>query len=230
MWSQIDALDGKVAEATQIDALQVIWTLQRAFTRWLLSRPGSIPDIATAVGRYHDGMRDIRAGERILPDPQRPAYESSIREWVAKGVPAALAEQLAALPYLESTPDIIEQARERKLKPVDVAKVHFRLGDALRLPWLQQQIDALAVDGRWHAVARGVLREELGQQQRVLVGQVLSMPGANADAKVRHWLERDDSSLRFTLAMLDELAAQKTLDYPTASVAVQRLSQLASRG
>ena len=59
---------------------------------------------------------------------------------------------------------------------------------------------------------------------------VLSMPGANADAKVRHWLERDDSSLRFTLAMLTELAAQKTLDYPTASVAVQRLSQLASRG
>jgi glutamate dehydrogenase len=30
--------------------------------------------------------------------------------------------------------------------------------------------------------------------------------------------------------MLGELAAQKTLDYPTVSVAVQRLSQLASRG
>jgi len=60
--------------------------------------------------------------------------------------------------------------------------------------------------------------------------QVLAMPGANADAKVRHWLERDDASLRFTLSMLAELAAQKTLDYPTASVAVQRLSQLASRG
>ena len=56
------------------------------------------------------------------------------------------------------------------------------------------------------------------------------MPGSDADAKVRAWLNRDDSSLRFTLAMLDEIAAQKTLDYPTASVAVQRLSQLASRG
>jgi glutamate dehydrogenase len=75
-----------------------------------------------------------------------------------------------------------------------------------------------------------VLREELGQQQRILVGQVLSMPGATPDAKVRHWLERDDASLRFTLSMLNELAAQKTLDYPTASVAVQRLQQLASRG
>ena len=56
------------------------------------------------------------------------------------------------------------------------------------------------------------------------------MPGATADAKVAAWLDRDDASLRFTLAMLNELAAQKTLDYPTASVAVRRLSQLASRG
>ena len=56
------------------------------------------------------------------------------------------------------------------------------------------------------------------------------MPGANPDAKVERWLRRDDGSLRFTMAMLGELASQKTMDYPTASVAVQRLSQLASRG
>jgi glutamate dehydrogenase len=75
-----------------------------------------------------------------------------------------------------------------------------------------------------------VLREELATQQRALVQQVLSMPGSSPDAKVQNWLQRDDASLRFTLSMLNELAAQKSLDYPTASVAVQRLSQLASRG
>ncbi len=230
LWAQIDALDGKVAESVQIDALQVIWQLQRSFTRWLLSRPGAIPDIATAVSRYHHGFRDIRAGEGILPGPQRPAYEASIRDWQAHGVPADLAGQLAALPYLEPCPDIIEVAREHKLKPVDVAKVHFRLGDALNLPWLAAQIDMLPVDGRWHAVARGVLREELAVQQRALLQQVLARPGTNADAKVRSWLERGDPALRFTLAMLNELAAQKALDYPTSSVAVQRLSQLATRG
>ena len=229
LWTKIDALDGKVAESVQVDALQVIWHLQRSFTRWLLSRPGAIPDIATAVARYHDGFRDIRAGENILPAAQRPSYEASLRTWRAHGVPQELAGQLAALPYLEPCADIIEVARDRKLKPVDVAKVHFRIGDALNLPWLQAQIDALAVDGRWHAVARGVLREELATQQRALVQQVLARPGANADAKVKSWLERDDAALRFTLSMLNELAAQKTLDYPTASVAVQRLSQLASR-
>ncbi len=56
--------------------------------------------------------------------------------------------------------------------------------------------------------------------------QVLDAPGANADARVKHWIERDDASLRFTLSMLAELAAQKSLDYPTASVAVRRLSML----
>ncbi len=229
LWVQIDALDGKVAEAVQIDALQVIWNLQRSFTRWLLARPGAIPDITTAVQRYHDGFRDIRAGDNIIPDSMRPGYEASLADWLGKDVPPALAGQLAALPYLEPCADIIELATERGGSPVDVARLHFRVGEALRVPWLTEQIDALEVEGRWHAVARGVLREELAVQQRTLVGQVLSMPGKTPEQKVAAWLERDDPALRFTLSMLSELAAQKTLDYPTASVAVQRLSQLAQR-
>jgi len=229
LWNQIDALDGKVPEAVQIDALQVIWSLQRSFTRWLLRRQGAIPDIASAVTRYHDGFNEIRAAEGVLPDSLRPAYEASLDDWQAKGLPAALAGQLAALPYLENSCDIIEVARARKLKPVEVSKVYFRLGEALQIPWLADQIDRLQVDGRWHAVARGVLRDELAAHQRSLSAQVLGMPGANADAKVAYWIGRDDPVLRFTLSMLGELAAQKTLDYPTASVAVQRLSQLAAQ-
>jgi glutamate dehydrogenase len=98
------------------------------------------------------------------------------------------------------------------------------------VPWLQEQIEALQVEGRWHAVARGVLRDELAAQMRALTAQVLEVQGANANDKVQRWLHRDDATLRFTLAMLSELATQKSLDYPTASVAVQRLSQLANRG
>ena len=229
LWNRIDALDGTVPESVQVDALQVIWNLQRAFTRWLLARPGAIPDITTAVERYHDGFHAIRDGRQIIADGQRAAHDASLQTWRDKGVPEDLSTQLAALPYLEAAWDIVEVASERRQKPVDVARLYFRLGEALNLPWLTEQIDALEVDGRWHAVARGVLREELGQQHRALVGQVLSMPGATPEAKVQAWLERDDSILRFTLAMLGELAAQKSLDYPTASVAVQRVSQLVQR-
>jgi len=230
LWAQIDALDGKLPESAQIDALQVIWNLQRSFVRWLLNRPGPMPGITEAVERYRDPFNDIRSASGVLPTSQRPAYEAALQEWKDKGMPPALAQQLAELPYLEPAFDIIELARARKLKPVDVSRVHFRLGEALRLPWLFEQIDALAVDGRWHAVARGVMRDELAAHHRVLAGQVIAQPGKDADAKVAAWLQRDDAALRFTLGMLGELAAQKTLDYPTLSVAVQKLGQLAAHG
>ena len=230
LWTQIDALDGTLPEAVQVDALEVIWKLQRSFVRWLLNRPGAMPGITAAVERYQGPFNDIRVASGVLPDSQRPAYEASVKQWKEKGLPAALAQQLSELQFLEPAFDIIELARTRKLKPVDVSKVHFRLGEALQMPWLFEQIDALEVNGRWHAVARGVLRDELAAHQRNLTGQVLSTKGASAEAKVAAWLNRDDSSLRFTLSMLAELAEQKTLDYPTVSVAVQRLGQLAAHG
>ncbi|AOS27877.1 glutamate dehydrogenase [Xanthomonas oryzae pv. oryzae] len=230
LWTQIDALDGTVSEAVQIDALEVIWRLQRSFVRWLLLRPGQMPGITAAVERYHGPFNDIRVASGVLSHAQRPQYEASVQEWQDKGLTPALAQQLSELRYLEPAFDIIETARTRKLKPVDVSKVHFRLGEALRLPWLFEQIDALEVNGRWHAVARGVLRDELAAHQRALVGQALTMPGSSAEDKVANWLARDDSSLRFTLAMLIDVAEQKTLDYPTVSVAVQRLGQLAAHG
>ncbi len=108
--------------------------------------------------------------------------------------------------------------------------MHFCLGAALGLPWLFAHIDALEVTGRWQAIARGVLRDELAAHQRSLSGHVLAMAGMSAEEKVDQWIGRDDSSLRFTLSMLAELNEQKTLDYPTLSVAVQRLGQLAAHG
>ena len=228
LWAQIDALDGQLPESVQVDALEVIWKLQRSFVRWLLQRPGAIPAISTAVERYQGPFEQIRSASGVLADAQRAGYEARVQGWKDKGLPASLAQQLAELAYLEPAFDIIELAIARKTRPVEMSKVHFRLGDALGLPWIFEQIDALEVNGRWHAIARGVLRDELAAHQRVLAGQVQGMKGSDASAKVAAWMARDDSALRFTLAMLGELAEQKSLDYPTVSVAVQRLGQLAA--
>src|SRR3546814_13256225 len=122
LWAQVDALDGKVPESVQIDALQVIWSLQRSMTRWLLARPGAIPGITAAVDRYHAGFHDIRAGEAILPYSHRPEYEASLAEWKTRGVPDALGQHLAALPYLEPCCDILEVPTARTPQQVDGAK------------------------------------------------------------------------------------------------------------
>ncbi|MBB1059367.1 NAD-glutamate dehydrogenase domain-containing protein [Marilutibacter spongiae] len=232
LWAQIDAVDGKVAESVQIDALQVIWHLMRSMSRWLLSRPGAIPEITEAMARYGDGLEAVRkALPESMSEVRREGFEQRQAEWRRKGFPAALAEQLAALPLLEFACDIVEIAHARRMPPAEVASAYFSLGAALHMPWLYEQIDALEVDGRWQALARGALRDELGIQQRALVGQILSTGGKKpARDKVEAWLKRDDASLRFTQAMLTELVNQKSIDYPTVSVAVRRLAQVAGSG
>ena len=230
LWAAIDGLDGKLPEAVQIDALQVIWNLLRSMSRWLLTRPGEMPEIAEAVARYAPGLTAVRdALPGILGANYRAGHEARLREWRAKGVPAELARQLAGLPLLEAGCDIVEVAMARKLKPVDVAEMFFGLGEVLDLPWLLEQIDALPVEGRWHAHARGVLRDELRAQQRALVAQVIGIGGKLPVAeRVTRWAERDDPALRFTQQMFADLRAQKALDYPTVSVAVRRLGQMAA--
>ncbi|MDQ3206231.1 MAG: NAD-glutamate dehydrogenase [Pseudomonadota bacterium] len=232
LWAQIDALDGKVTEAAQIDALQVIWHLMRTMSRWLLSRPGKIPEITKAMERYGDGLGAVRdALPTAMSDVRREGFDQRLEEWNAKGLPSALATELAALPLLEFGCDIVEIGHSRKLPPVEVARAYFALGAALHLPWLYDQIEALPVDGRWQALARGSLRDELGAQQRALVNQILAGGGRKtAEEKVAAWLQRDDPALRFTFNMIADLLTQKTLDYPTVSVAVRRLAQIAAAG
>ncbi|QDH71771.1 NAD-glutamate dehydrogenase [Marilutibacter alkalisoli] len=229
LWAQIDALDGKLPESAQIDALKVIWHLLRVMSRWLLSRPGAIPEITEAMARYGTGLKAVEAAlPEAMSDVRREAFEVRKAEWKAKGFPAALGAQLAALPLLEFGCDIVEIAHARRLPPAEVACAYFALGAALHMPWLYDQIDALQVDGRWQALARGALRDDLSVQQRALVGQILSTGGKrSAQAKVDAWLNRDDSALRFTQTMLLELTNQKSVDYATVSVAVRRLAQIA---
>ena len=174
---------------------------------------------------------DIRAGENILARSQRPGYEASLRDWKAKGVPAELGGQLAALPYLELG---LRHHRGRARAQAQAGgcgqgALPPRRGAATCRGWWRRS-------RRWRSTAAGTRSPAAccatnwrrssapGRARCWRCRAPTPMPRSSA------WLDRDDATLRFTLSMLNELAAQKTLDYPTASVAVQRLSQLASRG
>ena len=233
LWAGIDALDLKVPESAQLDALTGIWHLQRNMTRWLLNRPGESLDIAQKVERYAGGVAELRGAlAQVLPGEARGEYLADVAQWRQLGFPEDLAQAFASLPFLAYALDIVEVAIEQGLAVRDVAAAYFGLSDALHTKWLMDSVESLPVDGRWHAQARGVLRDELQAQQRALVGQVLGsasatrQPGALVDA----WLSRDDVTLRHTLAMFADMRNMRGLDYPTLSVAVRRLAQVVAAG
>ncbi|NUO72580.1 MAG: NAD-glutamate dehydrogenase, partial [Frateuria sp.] len=229
LWGEIEALDSKVAEDTQIDAIMQIWSQLRHMTRWLLNRPGGSLDIAVNVERYLDGVTALRkALPEALTETGRADFELSCEKWEGLGVPAELAVRLARISVLRAVLDMCEVAQQTGQPIATVARVFYELGETLDLEWLRGQIEALPVEGHWHAQARGSLLDELNHQHRALAQQVLALAGSRKDVSpVRAWLERDDATLKYTRSMLAEILTQNA-DYPIASVAVRRLAQLAA--
>ncbi len=232
MWAVIESLDGKVNGNTQIDALLVVWSTLRNLTRWLLNHTEPNLDIAVAVQRYHAGMRAVRA---CLPDAitprERARFDADKQKWIDAGFPQTLSSDLAVLPTPGSGLDIVAVAVEHNLKIDRAAEVYFALGEALHLSWLMGKIEQLPVESRWHAHARGALRDELYSRHRALTAQVIEQGGDGRGAElVAAWLNRDDPALKFTLGMFADMRTQVVADYPIVSVAVRRLAQLAQAG
>jgi glutamate dehydrogenase len=171
----------------------------------------SLPDLLTQTGRASRGV--------------------DLEKWQGMGFPEELAKKLATLPSLEVAMDIIETSQETGRPVEHVAGVFFDLGEALDIEWLRTQIEKLPVESRWHAQARGALRDELAVQQRAMVSQILASEQGRqgADGAVSAWLQREDPQLQFTRGMLDEIRGVD-VDYPIASVALRRLAQIAQSG
>ncbi len=232
-WASIDALDFTVPESAQSRAHEAIWALLRSFTRWLLNKPGESLQIAQMVERYGPAMSSLRGRiSEFLPNESRADYLDGVKSWENQGFPIDLAREFAAIPYLGYVLDMVDVSDERKLALDDVASVYFELTDVLHIKWLLDQIELLPVEGRWHAHARGVMRDDLHAQQRALVANVLSASTKKNKAKnaVREWLSRDDATLRYTLSMFSDMRNLRAMDYATLSVAVRRLAQIATAG
>jgi glutamate dehydrogenase len=229
LWSGIDALDGKVSQASQIDALMKLWSLLRNVSRWILNLPGTVLGITDLVQRYQPGMDALR---KALPDALtetgRAAWGVDLEKWLGMGFPDELARKLATIATLEISMDVIETALESGRPVEHVARVFFDLGEALDIEWLRGQIEKLTVESRWHAQARGALRDELAVQQRAMVKQILASEHGkqSPEGAVQAWLQRDNPTLQFTRGMLDEIRGVD-VDYPIASVALRRLAQIA---
>ena len=227
LWRGIDELNLQISKKVQLDALALVWTHLRGITRWLLNLPRQDFDIAATVDRFGSGFTAIsRALPQVLGVQGRKSYADERADWMDEGVPQELAERLTGLRFLNSALDIVRVALDSKRDVIEVAGTYFGLGEALHLDWLAQRIDEMPVEGRWHALARGSLHDEIQARQSALVAQVLAGAGNSADARITAWLERDGANLRYTRAMLEEIRSQRELDYPTASVVLQRLGQL----
>ena len=121
----------------------------------------------------------------------------------------------------------VEVAESRRLDSEDVARVYFQLGRGMRFDWLRARIEELEVEGRWQAMARGTLRENVARQQRALLETLLRQRGADSpEAALIEWMDGAKSEIARIQRTLEDMRTNGSMDFATLSVAIKEIERL----
>lgn len=230
LWSAIDALDNRVGADVQAGMHIEAGRLVLRATLWFLRRRREKLPIAEVLAIFQPGLAAFRAQLPAMLSPaDRETFEASAGALVAKGVPAALARDMAGLDALYAVLDTTEVARETGRPLEAVARVHFALAGDLELRWIGERITALPTDTTWQALARNALRDDLASQQRALATTVARLSPAATDppAMIAAWKERYAAPIARLAAMREELKRAGALDLAVLSVLLRELRGLA---
>jgi len=231
----IEALDNKVDAQVQMDMLEAtaaaIGVCVAGFLRDRAAGPLSIRRLVTTFGPPCARLK-ARLPKALGPGA-RAEMEKRMAELTAKKAPAALAAQIAQLPWLGFVADIAALATRAHSvgRPIDpTAAVYFRLREALGLDWIERAIDQLADGSDWHERARFALAGDLRASHTALAARALAGPArpraAAPDALIDAWLEANREAVAALEQMTAALRAEHAPDFAMLSVLVAELPRL----
>jgi glutamate dehydrogenase len=172
----------------QLDAAQL------DVARYLLASGVDALDAAT-LARWRTGIFGLRGHLREFLSASEAAQWDARRHRLAEaGLPAELADDLAAVPLADRGLNIVRILERTELPPVDVGLVYARLGEGTGLNWVYQRLPAADTRDPWDRMVIADLRTQLLDLQRQLTETVIAEkptdPRAAADAFLSDHAER----------------------------------------
>ncbi len=228
---EINEHDTKIDAAVQTRMRLEMRTLVERATRWLINnRRPPIDSEATVDFFGVIGQRVLAILPDMLTGRELSAFEARREALVGQGVPDDLAVRVAVLPPAYAILSIVETAKRLDVDPLEVALVHFTLGERLGLSALVPRILALPRQDRWQTMARAALRDDLHTVHARLTAQVLASTPADRPAPVRvaDWEEEDEVVVSRAVATLDEICSDDKADLARLSVGLRVVRTLLS--
>ncbi len=222
LWHQIEALDNQVDDAVQSAMIIELRGLAVRATGWFLHPRRMAEAMQPLIDRVVPAVQTLR--ERLEPDL---ADTTQVKDWVAAGVPDALARSVAAADGLFDALDIAEIAETTKLPLREVAELHDTLGSRLGLQRLLQQIEALPSGSYWENLAKIALGDDLSALLRFITLEVLNKAKGGVVEMLQAWEEENRAEIEGAGRLVAELADAKTADLAMLSVAMRKLRNLA---
>jgi glutamate dehydrogenase len=228
LWTQIEALDNKIAAPVQYVAMYRTTRLLRHASYWLLENLREPLDIERAVRRYAAPVHELSGELASALAPGAVARLGAHRATlIGQNVPERLAARIAALEILHCALDLAEVAMAARVQIGYAARAYFEIGERIGLGWIKEQIDGLAVDGQWQAAARRTVRDDLYGLQRKITGAALRCKGRDPAARVEEWVRRRAPAVETLKRIVVDLRTGTPPDFATLSVVLQAVRRLA---
>ncbi len=221
---EINSYDNVLPADVQTHMRLEMRTLVERATRWLINnrRPpldseGTVDFFGTMATKMLGAMPEVLTGREL------DAFNLRKQRLVDRGVPEELAARVAVLPPAYAVLTIVETSKRDGVQPLDVARLHFALGERLGLSALVARILGLPRDDRWQTMARAALREDLHAVHGQLTAQVLSdTPGDKPiPARIADWEEDDEVVVTRAVTTLDEICSDEKADLARLSVGLR---------
>ncbi len=179
----IEALDNRVAAELQISMLAQVSAALSQCALWLLKNRPAPLDIDAQRAVFTPGCAQLAAALKKILGGAVVELAKHAKHLTERGAPAALAQKVAALPYLGYAVDIVaiaapatpaaprQGAQNRAL--IAAAGMYFQVRETLDIAWVERAIDALPSNNDWHERAQFSLAHELRASHAAITAAAL---------------------------------------------------------
>jgi glutamate dehydrogenase len=232
-WAAIERLGWSVEREAQAELMAGVDRLVESLARWYLLR-GSLEGepLAEVVERDRAVYDELaRAGWEVAGESWRLERSKEIGSLYSAGVPETVARAHAGLELLRGVPDVGAVARASGAGIVDVGRVFFGVGDALRITWLEGELGGLPGSTRWQRWALAAVRDDLQLARREVSERVVALmreSRASPDEALAQYLEERGEADRRLQGFMRALAAEGVRDLAVVTVAVRQIRAMVS--
>jgi len=221
---EINSHDNKIDADVQTKMRLEVRTLVERASRWLITNRRPPMDSEATVDFFGVLAQQVTAAlPDLLTGRELIAFNERREALMGAGVPEELAVKIAELPPAYAALSIVETAKRDDLDPMEVARVHYALGERLGLSGLVHRILNLPRRDRWQSMARAALRDDLHALHAQLTAQVLAETAADqpAPARIADWERDDEVVVSRAVSTLDEICTDDRADLARLSVGLR---------
>ena len=235
IWTSIEALDGKVPAAVQLNALRETARMVERAVTWFLTRFGRKLEINRDIERFEDGIKAVKGHlDDVVPKELLKTIQNLTQNGINNGLSKDLSHDISMMPILGSACDIIRISVDNKFDINLTAGVYFELGEHFHLDWMRQKARYLPADNHWSAQAIEGLVDQLYTCQanltiRILKDMQREIKKGNNSKKhhiVSDWIDSRGAQAALLQPLFDELRRAPSMDMSMLIIAEQRLRNL----